>query len=70
MARKIQLEAVRTYASPKNIEAAIQKHMPNIDNLKDVRYFVTYTQDGRCFPVFIGMKCMDYGIHHHFNVVA
>lgn len=65
MNRKFDLTAVKTYASEKNAERAVEKA-----GFDDLRHFITWTQEGRCFPVFIGQEALSRGVHFHFNVVG
>lgn len=68
MARKIQLNATKTYATEDNADKAIER-FPSIV-AADVNYFIARTADGRFFPVFIGAKAVNLGIHFHFHVVG
>lgn len=58
-----------TYASKENVRAAIKRY-PNIENNKELRYFIEETADGRYFPVFVGASAVHAGVHFVFNVVA
>lgn len=65
---KIEVTPVRTYASEENADRAVQKKLGHLQ--VPVRYFIAWTSDGRCFPVFVGANTLDYGIHFHFNCVG
>ena len=67
----IEITPVKTYANEKNMLRAIRKTWP--DEIRDemlVRYFTAWTENGRCFPIFVGMKALEHGIHWKFNIVA
>lgn len=66
MAMHIEIEPTRTYATEENAHKAVAKQgIPD-----SVRYFITWTKEGRCFPVFIGEAAVQAGVHFHFNVVG
>jgi hypothetical protein len=66
MARTLKIEAHKTYATEENAVKAVDKY-----NLPDeLRYIIMKNDEGRFFPVFIGMKAIEYGIHFRFNVIA
>lgn len=69
MAKLVILEANRTYATAANAVKAVEKVYPRGDE-DGLRYILQRTDDGRYFPVFIGMKALEHGVHFHFNVVA
>lgn len=56
---------VKTYANEANVIKAVEAK-----GFSDLHWFITYTKDGRAFPVFVGEKAMQRGVHFHFNVVA
>lgn len=66
MARILKIEAPKTYASEQNAIKAVEKC-----NMSDeLRYIIMKNDDDRFFPVFIGMKAIEYGVHFRFNVIA
>lgn len=67
MARHYDIKPVKTYANAANAHKAVDKLFMDMPN---VRYFIAYTADGRCYPVFIGQQAMQAGVHFHFNVVG
>jgi hypothetical protein len=69
MAKLVILEANKTYATAANAVKAVERVYPRGDD-DGLRYILQRTDDGRYFPVFIGMKAMEHGVHFHFNVVA
>jgi len=69
MAKLIEIEGVKTYASRANAQKAVEKKIP-VDSLKNLRYFIHTGSDGRFFPVFLGQEALQEGIHFHFNVVG
>jgi hypothetical protein len=64
-----EIKPNKTYATKKNVEIAVAKVIPEDSPLR-LRYFIHTHTDGRFFPVFIGTKAVEAGIHFHFNVVA
>lgn len=67
MARFIKLEPNKTYATEANAIKAVEKKFPEAGN-DGLRYFIQWTPEGRCFPVFVGEKALQHGVHFHFNV--
>ena len=67
MARMFTMEANRTYANEANAVKAVEKKFPEADN-DGLRYFIQWTPEGRCFPVFVGEKALQRGVHFHFQV--
>lgn len=67
MAKNINIEPTKTYATEANAIKAVDKRYGKNDNL---RYFIAWTKEGRCYPVFIGTSALDYGVHFHFNIVG
>lgn len=67
MATLVKLEATRTYATRENaVKAVAKKNIPD-----EFRYIIhTDEETGRFYPVFLGEKCIQYGIHFHFHVVG
>lgn len=69
MATRIEIQPVTTYVNPANAIKAVEKVIAP-DVLPELRYFIAIHTDGRCFPVFVGVKCMEHGVHFKFNVIA
>lgn len=69
MAKMIKLEANKTYATEANAVKAVEKKFPE-GRGDGLLYFISRTEDGRFFPVFIGQRSIQAGAHFHFNVVA
>lgn len=68
---KINLEFNKTYATEANAEKAVAKVMDGANlNGHNIRYTIIRTPDGRYAPLFIGMNCLQVGIHFHFSVIA
>jgi len=63
---KIELESNKTYATEANAIRAVEKHNVN----ESLTYFINRTADGRFFPVFIGERAVQAGLHFHFSVVG
>ena len=69
MARLLKFEANKTYATEANaVKAVEQKYSFNED--QSLRYFIMQTDDGRFFPIFVGDKAIERGVHFDFHVVA
>jgi hypothetical protein len=67
MLRHIKLESSKTYATEANAIKAVEKVVsPEVD----VRHFVHKIDDGRFFPVFVGQRALDAGLHFRFNCVT
>lgn len=68
MAKRINIEPNKTYATEENAVRAVEKkYGGEVDGLT---YFIMPTKDGRFFPVFTGLSAVDAGVFFHFNVVA
>ena len=67
MARLVELDSCKTYATEKNAIAAVEKKFSDCDNL---RYFIQRNDEGRFVPVFIGESALQGMVHFHFSVVA
>lgn len=65
--RMIEITPVKTYATKENVIKAVTK---KYGDKGDSRYFIHQTNDGRFFPVFVGMQALNEGVHFNFNVVA
>ena len=70
MAKKIELGQNKTYATEENAVKAVEKRYGGEKDWRQLRYFIAWTKEGRCYPVFIGASAIDYGVHFHFNVVG
>lgn len=66
MARILKIEAHKTYATEKNAVKAVEK----CDISDELRYIIMKNDEGRFFPVFLGMKAIEQGIHFRFNVIG
>ena len=69
MAKLIILEPNKTYATAANAVKAVEKVFPRGDD-DGLRYILQRTDDGRYFPVFVGMKAVEQGVHFRFHVVT
>lgn len=69
MSKLIKLEANKTYATEANATKAVEKKFPESDN-DGLTYFLQRTEDGRFFPVFLGERALQAGVHFHFNVAG
>lgn len=64
---RLRLEPTRTYATAANAVKAVEK--ANIG--EEYRYIIYYDEDlNRYWPVFIGEKCLQAGIHFRFHVLV
>ena len=66
MAKQVTIESNKTYANEANAIKAVEKL--NISD--EIRYFIVWNKEGRCFPVFISEKAIQHMVHFHFPVVA
>lgn len=69
MARYIKLEATKTYASIENAVKAVEKKFPEADN-DGLTYIMMKTEDNRYYPVFLGERALQAGVHFHFHVAG
>lgn len=60
----------RTYATRENAIKAVEKFYGNREFRLRVMYFIHTHTDGRFFPVFVGERALQEGIHFKFNVIA
>lgn len=65
MNREFQITAPKTYATKENARKAVAKSGDECH-----RHFYMQDDAGRWFPVFVGAKVMDHGVHFRWNVVA
>lgn len=70
MARLIELTPVRTYATAKNAQAAVEKKVPPEIGTHLTYFIARQESSGRYFPVFVGERALQACMHFHFNVVA
>jgi hypothetical protein len=56
----------KTYATKANVEKAVAKSA----RCCDLRYFITCSDDGRFYPVFIGQPALERQAFVEFCVVA
>ncbi len=71
MIRKMELRSPITYASPARAEQAVKKKLEGLDTGSlTIDYFIYKTEEGRYFPVFLGERAMQFGIHLNFNVIG
>lgn len=74
MAKLINFEPTKTYATRENALKAVAKVVgvrtePGRD--KDgLEFFVMQNSEGRWFPVFVGERATQAGMHFHFCVVS
>lgn len=69
MARLMNLQWNKSYATEANAIKAVEKKFPESQN-DGLTYFLQRTNDGRFFPVFVGERALHAMVHFHFNVVA
>ena len=69
MARIITLEANRTYATKANAIKAVEKKYPS-PKWDHLTYIIVQDDAGRYFPLFIGERAIQAGVHFHFSVTA
>ena len=66
MARLIEFECNKTYATKQNAIKAVEKAKVGENH----RYFIFQNDQGRFIPVFIGERALQDMLHFRFNVVA
>ncbi len=66
----IELTPNKTYATRENAIKAVQKKFGDREFDKNCWYFIHTHTDGRFFPVFVGERAIQAGVHFSFNVVA
>ena len=67
MATLINIEPTKTYKTKENAIKAAEKMYSGYPEL---RYFIHTHTNGRFFPVFVGMKALELGVHFNFNIIA
>ena len=66
-----EINPIKTYKTKENAINAVEKVFANASvEAGELRYFVETHNDGRYFPVFVGTKAVELGIHFHFNIIA
>ena len=58
-----------TYATRANAIKAVEKKFGPDDKNSNITYIISITEAGRFFPVFIGERAIQAGVHFHFCVV-
>ena len=66
MARLTKIIASKTYATEANAIKAVEK----CEITDELRYFIMRNDEGRFFPVFVGMKAIEAGMHFRFNCIG
>lgn len=66
--RRCDVVSSKDYANEENLERAVQRMFGN--KAADLRYHVAWTREGRCYPIFVGVACLQEGIHFHFPVMG
>lgn len=69
MANLIDITPVKTYKTKENAIKAVDKLYSGHFG-SGLRYFIHIHTDGRFFPVFVGEKALQLGVHFHFNIIA
>ena len=66
----VKFEVTKTYKTEANAIKAVEKVYGKVDGLNDGLTFVMMTTDeGRFFPLFIGNKAIEAGVHFNFAVI-
>ena len=66
MARIVNIIGHKTYATEANAIKAVEK----CDISDELRYFIMKNDEGRFFPVFVGLRAIEAGMHFRFNCIA
>ncbi len=69
MATEINLTPNKTYATAENARKAITK-LPRFAEDTNLRYLMMQTPEGRFYPVFLGERAIQAGVHFHFCVAG
>jgi len=69
MATEIDLTPNKTYASAENARKAIAKY-PRVAENQNLRYLMMQTPEGRFYPVFLGERAIQDGVHFLFSVAG
>ena len=69
MAKHIKLTPNKTYKTVENAIKAVEKKYPESDD-DGLTYITHQSDDGRFFPVFIGMRAVQAMVHFNFHVAA
>ena len=72
-ASRYDIKPVRTYKTFENAETAVKKFIDTFDSHEKAHliYTILIHTNGRFFPVFLGRKAANIGVHsHNFNVIA
>lgn len=74
MAKLINFEPSKTYATRDNAIKAVAKvtgvHTGPGRDVDGLEFFVMQTPEGRWFPVFLGERALQAGMHFHFSVAG
>lgn len=62
---KLDTTGAKTYKTADNARQAVIK-----SGFQNHRHMIIQNEEGRWFPVFIGMKSIEHGIHHVWHCVA
>ena len=68
MAKLIDLQPSKTYATRENAQKAFEAKFPSGESQAEVRYIIATTPEGRFFPVGLGERAVWAMVHHHFCV--
>lgn len=70
MAKLIKFQTKKSYATHDNAVKAVAKHGIT-DEADGLTYFIYRDEEtGRYFPVFLGERAVQRGIHFRFNVAG
>jgi hypothetical protein len=75
MAKHIEINPVKTYATRENAIKAVEKkgfadEVCHGGQVHQLRYIIMTHTDGRFFPLFLGETAIQAGAHFHFNVAG
>ena len=63
---KFAITPSKTYATAANVEKAVAKSV----RCSELRYFITCTDEGRFFPIFVGSEAIQRQAFIEFPVVS
>ena len=67
--RQIVLDTTKAYATEANAIKAVESKLDKVT--QDLRYIIVCNANGRFYPLFLGEKAVQCGVHFHgFHIVG
>lgn len=74
MAKQVTFQPNKTYATEahavKAVERVVDVYRGDGRDSDGLDFFITAGADGRFFPVFVGERAVQAGMHFHFCIIA